>query len=179
MATEVNRTNTNFEAWCDKGAAHLVNATKKVNDTLCVEAIKKYVTGYLDKLIWASPFLIARVAPMTFTVAVIVGGVAGIFSNDSMNKIFTNVDNILNGGVREGSTERNTNFKVSLIFASIIASSFLPIPSLGVFYAAAAGMILGARVSLWVPDDHAKIIGQKIDQWIPLPPCPGFKKVNV
>ena len=176
MPIETNRTQTNFEAWCDKGAVYLVQGTQKLNDFLCRDDISKYVTGYLDKLIWASPLLVAKVAPITFTVAVIVGGVAGIFSNDSTTNIFTNCDNILNGGVKTGSTEKNTNFKISLIFAAIIASSFLPIPSLATFYAAAAGTIFGAKMSLWVPDQHAKQIGQTIDRFVPLPQCPGFEK---
>ncbi len=163
---EINRTKTNTEAWVDAGTGYIATGFEKANELLKTPAIANYVTATLNNLVWASPLLVAQLAPKTFAACFVGGAFTGLFSYDTMMKIFGHADSILSGG-----NVQNTNFKVSLIFAFIIANKIspIPIPSLPRFYAAAAGLALGIKATTWIPEKQATAFAKLCDRFIPLP----------
>ncbi len=162
---------TNIEAYFDYVTGWIALLTETVSDALSSKGVANYVASTLNQVVWTSPLLTAQMAPKTFAAAFALGGAAGLFSSDSMEKIFNNVDIILSGG----KDNQNTNFKVSLIFAVVIVSKFSSIvPSLPLLYAAFGGVVLGIKLSEWVPEKTAISAAQYIDRIVPLPICPGF-----
>jgi hypothetical protein len=170
MAAETNRTNTNTEAWVDYCMGRVAISLEKVNELLKTPAISKYVTSNLNNLVWATPLFAAQLAPRVFTGCFLAGSFTGLFSYGTMMKIFEQVDVLLSGG-----DVKNTNFKISVIFALMVVHTISPIPfpSLPRFYAGAAGLAIGIKASTWIPDQQAKSFAKSCDRFLPLPK---FKK---
>lgn len=170
---EVNRTNTNTEAWVDAAAGYIATGFEKANGLLATPAIADYVSAAVNNFVWASPLLVAQLAPKTFAACFAGGAFTGLFSYDTMMKIFEHADSILSGG-----SVKNTNFKVSLIFALVIANKISPIPtpSFPRVFAAVAGLALGMKASTWIPEEQAKTFAQLCDRYIPLPKHSSMKR---
>ena len=168
-----NRTLTNIEAWVDALTDYMATGFEKVDGLLATPAIADYVSAAVNNFVWASPLLIAQLAPKTFAASFVGGAFTGVFSYDTMMKIFKHADSILSGG-----NVKNTNFKVSIIFALIIANKIspIPIPSFPRVFAAGAGLALGIKASTWIPEAQAKTFAQFIDRYIPLPQHSSMKK---
>lgn len=170
---EVNRTNTNIEAWFDATTGWVAIGFEKVNGMLATPAIADYVSKTVNNLVWASPLLIAQLAPKTFAACFVGGAFTGVFSHSTMMKIFKHADSILSGG-----NVQNTNFKVSLIFAYILANQISPVPtpSFPRVFAAVAGLALGIKASTWIPEDQAIAFAKLCDRYFPLPKHSSMEK---
>jgi hypothetical protein len=164
-------TPSNFQAWCRYYTGLVADKTTEINQGLCTERVKTYIKDHLETLMFVAPFLFIKMAPMTFSVTLIIGFVGGVFSKENMERIVANKNKILLGGVPEGPTEiDNTSFKVTLIFVCVILNHFLPFPSLQMFYAAACGLHLGVNVAFYVPDWLATSWAENIDKRLPFLP---------
>lgn len=160
ISKETNKTNTRIEAFFDTYLGYLANGLEACADVMDNPFVSEYVVKALNQIVWASPLLTAQVAPKTFSVTCGVGIVTGFFSQNTMERIFTAANTILCGGKKH----ENSNLKVALIFAVVLASNLLPVfPSLPIFYASVGGMIFGIKVSGWVPDAYAIPCAQKVD----------------
>ncbi|MBP7074881.1 MAG: hypothetical protein KBA81_05795 [Rhabdochlamydiaceae bacterium] len=167
MAAETNRTGTKIEALVDLFMGRVLSSLEQVNGLLKTPAISNYVTTTLNNFVWATPLLTAQLAPRVFTGCFLAGGFTGLFSYPTMMKIFEQVDAILSGG-----DVKNTNFKISVIFALTVVHKISPIPfpSLPRFYAGAAGLAVGIKASTWIPESQAKTFAKSLDKYLRLEP---------
>lgn len=178
MAAETNRTGTRIEALVDHGMGWVLSSLEQVNGLLKTPAISNYVTTTLNNFVWTTPLLTAQLAPKVFTGCFLAGAFTGLFSYNTMMKIFEQVDAILSGG-----DVKNTNFKVSLIFALTVVHKIspIPLPSLPRFYAGAAGLAIGIKASTWIPETQATAFAKKLDHYLrlePIKPKSGWSSIR-
>lgn len=130
--------------------------------------IGRYVTNKLNEIVWGSPLMAAPLAPITFAVSFATGSLFGLFSRAHMQAIYDNIDSVLNGGDKK----ENSNLKVSLIFAYMILSKYVPIPQPQQLFAGGAGFVLGTKLALYVPEFSVDYVGRFLDPFLMFIPSP-------
>lgn len=164
IPVETNKTGSNIDAWSDYITGKAADVTYKAK-VLLDGPTGEYVAKKLNDLVWGSTLFVAQRAPGTFIAAALPGLFFGTFSPINMKNIFQNTDEILSGG----TSNKNTNFKVTLILAYVLVRKIFRFPALDTVMAGIAGLALGVKLAEWTSDSFRKNLGQKIDATLNVP----------